>query len=195
MLGFCCLPPHIPVCQVFSPSIDVWMLQPMTYLLIYSLWFLLPSGWMTGWGHVVGNAPGQAHRQPLIPCQSTMPRPPPAERGSSSVGVLVSNTLTFLPTYFQIHCSSNPVLSNSVTTLQILIDSRAEDNFIDHQLAIQYGFPLEPLETPLTANALNGNFLASVLHQTSPIMLILSVNHSEKIPLCVISSPTLVLGR
>ncbi len=81
--------------------------------------------------------------------------------------------------------------------LQALIDSGAEDNFIDHQLATQFWFPLGPLETPLSAKALSGKFLASVTHQTPPVTLILSGNHSEKIQLCVFSSPNtpLVLGH
>lgn len=58
--------------------------------------------------------------------------------------------------------------------LEALIDSGAEDNFLDYELVIQSGLPLEPLTEPFTANALDGCFLAKITHRTAPCNLILS---------------------
>lgn len=61
------------------------------------------------------------------------------------------------------------------------MDSGAEDNFVDEDLAAQLGVSLEPLSTPLTAKAKHGGFLAKITHQTAPVTLILSGNHRERI--------------
>lgn len=81
--------------------------------------------------------------------------------------------------------------------LLALIDSGAEDNFIDKRLAEQLGCELLPLTTPIQANALDGRLIAKVTHYTSPVNLTLSGNHHESISLHLISSPQtpLVLGH
>ena len=70
-----------------------------------------------------------------------------------------------------------------------LVDSGAEESFIDSALVLQMGIPTEPLDIPLEANALNGHLLARVEHQTPPLTLLLSGNHSETLRLHIISSP------
>lgn len=61
--------------------------------------------------------------------------------------------------------------------------------FLDEELALQSGIPLERLESPRTARALNGKFLAQVTHCTVPITLVLSGNHGDSIEFKIISSP------
>lgn len=73
--------------------------------------------------------------------------------------------------------------------LMALIDSGADDCFLDREFALRAGIPLEPLSNPLTANGLDGRLLARVTHHTVPINLILSGNHCELIRLNVISTP------
>ena len=77
-----------------------------------------------------------------------------------------------------------------------LVDSGADDSFLDSNFACQAKIPLIQLEKPLTANALDGRLLARVTHQTAPVSLILSGNHRELIQFKIISSPQtpLVLG-
>jgi len=81
--------------------------------------------------------------------------------------------------------------------LLALVDSGADENFLDIDIAAQAGIPCEVLDSPLNANALNGQFLAQVTHRTKPVNLILSGNHCEFIQFHLISSPhaPIVLGH
>lgn len=45
-----------------------------------------------------------------------------------------------------------------------LIDSGAENNFVDREVVKQLGIPTEPLEGPLEARSLNGLALFKVHH-------------------------------
>ena len=86
---------------------------------------------------------------------------------------------------------------NEITlSISALVDSGAEDNFLDLELALQAGLQIVPLETPLVANALDGRLIAKVTHHTKPIKLVLSGNHHELLRFNLISSPhtPLVLG-
>ena len=87
-------------------------------------------------------------------------------------------------------------VANTAFPLQALIDSGAEDNFLDLELAKQLGCVLEPLEKPIPAIGINGETFTQVCQRTSPIMLVLSGNHHERLALKVISAPhnPLVLG-
>ena len=80
--------------------------------------------------------------------------------------------------------------------LTALIDSGADENFLDINLAHQANLELELLETPLVANALDGRLLANVTHRTVPLTLMLSGNHKEQLSFHIISSPhsPLILG-
>ena len=78
----------------------------------------------------------------------------------------------------------------------MLLDSGADESFIDAGLAAQLGVSTTALHSPLQANALNGKRLASVTHITALVSLLLSGNHREDIALYVIDSPMapIVLG-
>lgn len=52
-----------------------------------------------------------------------------------------------------------------------LIDSGAEQSFLDSSLALAHKIPLEELECPLRANALDGSPLTNITHRTCPIPL------------------------
>lgn len=86
------------------------------------------------------------------------------------------------------HCKSIPLLT--------LVDSGADDNFIDSAIVHQEEIPTEPIDPPRKVNALNGEPLAMITHRTVPVTLILQGNHKETIQLLVISSPhaPVVLG-
>lgn len=80
--------------------------------------------------------------------------------------------------------------------LQVLVDSEADDNFIDGSLVDQAGIPVEPVPDPKEVNVLDGRRLARITHITAPLNLLLSGNHRETIKLLVIHSPhtPVVLG-
>ncbi len=81
--------------------------------------------------------------------------------------------------------------------LVALVDSGADENFLDINLAAQAVLGKESLTVPLKANTLNNQLLAQVTHQTKPVYLILSGNHREHIQFHLISSPhaSIVLGH
>ena len=79
----------------------------------------------------------------------------------------------------------------------VLIDSGAEDNLLDTQLAQQLGCAVEPLENPIPALALNGEVFTTITHKTSPVAMTVSGNHHEKFTFHLLSSPNtpIVLGH
>nr|XP_008302615.1 PREDICTED: uncharacterized protein LOC103374318 [Stegastes partitus] len=71
----------------------------------------------------------------------------------------------------------------------VLIDSGADDSFIDQEFATQIRAPLELLDTPKIIKALDGRLLATVTHRTRPLSMIISGNRRETIQKYVITSP------
>uniref|UniRef100_A0A8P4GPN0 Gypsy retrotransposon integrase-like protein 1 n=1 Tax=Dicentrarchus labrax TaxID=13489 RepID=A0A8P4GPN0_DICLA len=80
--------------------------------------------------------------------------------------------------------------------LTALVDSGAEESFIDSAFVLQANIPTIKLPDNQPVNALDGKHLANITRQTVPLTLILSGNHREEISLLVISSPNtpVVLG-
>ncbi|KAK7925711.1 hypothetical protein WMY93_008021 [Mugilogobius chulae] len=56
----------------------------------------------------------------------------------------------------------------------VLIDSGADESFLDQEIIQQLGIKTQPLDTPLEAKALNGQVLARVTEKTLPVFLHLS---------------------
>ncbi|KAJ7997136.1 hypothetical protein DPEC_G00225830 [Dallia pectoralis] len=81
--------------------------------------------------------------------------------------------------------------------LSALVDSGADENFLDSNLVSQAGIPVEVLPAPLNAHALNGELLARVSRRIVPLNLHLSGNHTETIQFYIISSShaPVVLGQ
>ena len=69
------------------------------------------------------------------------------------------------------------------------LDSGADEYLIDVTLARQAGIPLEPMETTLSAQVLDGHSLGKITHRTAPLSFTLSGNHVETIQLLVIHAP------
>lgn len=81
--------------------------------------------------------------------------------------------------------------------LSALIDSGADESFIDAALALQLDLPTVGLNQPLRASALDSRLLANVTHRTVPIRILLSGNHQEELSLHIIDSPHIpvILGH
>lgn len=77
-----------------------------------------------------------------------------------------------------------------------LVDSGADESFIDESIVNQHSIPVVPLSDTRTIYAVNGSVLAQVTHQTQPVTMLTSGNHREEIQLFVIRSPhsPLILG-
>lgn len=84
----------------------------------------------------------------------------------------------------------------STLPISILVDSGADDNFIESDFAAQSGIPSQLLPHPKRVFALDGRMLAHVTHRTIPVSLQLSGNHHEAISFFLIPSPSspVVLG-
>ena len=78
---------------------------------------------------------------------------------------------------------------DQTSPLTILLDSEADESFIDQELVHQMGIDTVPLGSPIETQALNGRPIARVERRTVPVNLLISGNHHESISLLVISSP------
>lgn len=80
--------------------------------------------------------------------------------------------------------------------LKLLVDSGADDSFVDENLARQAGLPLVELPEPKEILDLNGHTLAKVKHRTDLLTVLVSGNQREQIQLFVIpsSSAPAILG-
>ena len=81
-------------------------------------------------------------------------------------------------------------------SLRVLIDSGADESFMDVTIALELGIPTQPLSVPLDARALDGRSIGEVIHSTVPVQLQVSGDHSEPIHFLLIASPhvPVVLG-
>lgn len=115
----------------------------------------------------------------------------PSKRLGSLIGVGILESQNHSPTSQNLRLQLPATLCTPQLSLPIsaLVDSGAEGNFLDHELAAQAGFLSEPLPEPITARALDGRILAHVTHTTVPLELLISGNHHDKISFNLISAP------
>ena len=71
---------------------------------------------------------------------------------------------------------------------RVLIDSGADESFMDATLVSELGISTQLLSVPMDARALDGRTIGRVTHSTVPINLHVSGTHSESIQL-LIESP------
>ena len=81
-------------------------------------------------------------------------------------------------------------------SLRGLVDSGADESFMDTTLVSELGIPIQPLSIPMDVRALDGCSIGRVTHNTTRINLPVSGNHSESMQFMFIkSSPVpVVLG-
>ena len=102
-------------------------------------------------------------------------------------GVLVSHALD--PSVFRPLLCATLLRQDQTSLLTILLDSGADESFIDRELVHQLGIDTVPLGSPIETQALDRRPLARVERRTVPVNLLVSGNHHESISLLVISSP------
>ena len=78
---------------------------------------------------------------------------------------------------------------NQSKSLQVLNNSGADDSFMDATLASELDIPTQSLSIPMGNRALEGRFIGWVTHNTTPINLRVSGNHSGTIQFLLIKSP------
>lgn len=121
----------------------------------------------------------------------------PKGAGSSARGgALVSHTSVSPALVNRLQLKGTVSCAQVSLPLQVLVDSGADENFIDSDVVFQSNLPSEPLPEPKDIFSLDGRLLARVTHRTAPVSLLLSGNHHETISLYLIPSPLapLVLG-
>jgi hypothetical protein len=74
-------------------------------------------------------------------------------------------------------------------SLRVLIDSGADESFMDATLVSELGIPTQLLSVLMDARAMDGRSIGRVTHSTVPINLWVSGNRSESILLLLIESP------
>ena len=113
------------------------------------------------------------------------------------VGILMSRSETSPNSLPRLLLPASLSLPSRTLSLSALVDSGAEQNFMDTEFVARAQIPVETLEGPLVVNALDGSFLARVTHRTQPLQLVLSGNHRERLQFYVFPSPQspLVLGH
>ena len=86
-----------------------------------------------------------------------------------NVGALLSHTSSFpVPNgSHNLLDATLPSLGNPLS-VSAMVDSGADENFIDSGFASQVGIALEQLPSPLDENALDGNTLPALLTEPSP---------------------------
>ena len=109
-------------------------------------------------------------------------------------GILVSRALD--PSVSRPLLCATLLWQDQTSPLTILLDSGADESFIDRELVHQLGIDTVPLGSPIETQALDGRPLARVERRTVPVNLLVSGNHHKSISLLVISSPLspVVLG-
>lgn len=96
----------------------------------------------------------------------------------------------------QTSCPTKLIFQYCIHPYSALINSGAEQSFVDEALAQKLGITVEPLPEVLQVAALNGAPLASISHRTTDLTLSLSSNHIEQISLFLFKAThtPLVLG-
>ena len=78
-----------------------------------------------------------------------------------------------------------------------LLDSGAEESFLDATTAAHWGVPLVEVSRPLVASLLSGQRLSRIIQATRPLKMRISGNHQEEISFLIIDTPhsPVVLGH
>ena len=120
----------------------------------------------------------------------------PGKRAASPVtrGILASRALD--PSVSRPLLCATLLWQDQAFPLTILLDSGADESFINREVVHQLGIDTVPLDSPIETQALDGRTLARVERRSVPVNLLVSGNHHESISLLVISSPLspVVLG-
>ena len=101
------------------------------------------------------------------------------------------------------HCTCLPVTlqwPGGAQKTSALLDSGAEESFLDAKTAARWGVPLVEVSKPLVANSLNGQHIGRITWitwTTIPLTLRISGNHQEELSLLIIDTPhsPVVLGH
>lgn len=72
-------------------------------------------------------------------------------------------------------------LNNRLLELEALIDSGAEESFMNWHIARENQLEVKKLTHPINASALNGQFIFQATHSTEPCEMTIDANHQETI--------------
>ena len=109
---------------------------------------------------------------PAIMCLSTCPLKIPG----SSVGTstLLGHTESFSSALARTLLHAILLWSDQSKSLLVLIDSGADESFMEATLVSEQGIPIQPLSSRLHVRAVDGRFIGRFTHNTIPIHLCVS---------------------
>ncbi|KAL3992222.1 crystallin, alpha A [Sarotherodon galilaeus] len=81
------------------------------------------------------------------------------------------------------------LLGQVTHTSRALVDSGAEQNLIDRDLADQLQIPLFEVNPPIPVKALNNQVFSHITHRTTPVTVVTSGNHRETLTFFTCQSP------
>jgi hypothetical protein len=95
---------------------------------------------------------------------------------------------------FQTLTTRNPLYASLLwgdqsKSILVLIDSGANESFMDTTLVSELGISNHPLSIPMDVRALDGQTIGRVTHNTVPINLRVSGNHSKAMQFLLLESP------
>lgn len=96
----------------------------------------------------------------------------------------LTSTMSLYLTLVTLFCSSGNSLA-----LSTLINSGADENLIDCNLADQLPLSIQTLQKPHQAHALDGPLLSRVTHQTTSLQMLMEGSQKETISCLIIESP------
>ncbi|KAL7855896.1 hypothetical protein AOLI_G00195000 [Acnodon oligacanthus] len=112
------------------------------------------------------------------------------------LGALSSSNRRPQSLHFKLPIYLNSPGLESVST-SVFIDSGAEENLMDEDFTLNWGVPLQRLDSPVCDVAVDGWVIAQISHRTSPIHLTVSGNHQEELSFVVIKAlkSPIILGH
>ncbi len=127
---------------------------------------------------------------------SQCPLRPKSARPSPTPRIGVSDTRLFLTSQPHFCLPATISYQGRSVSVTVLVDSGADDNFVDREFIQSVKFPLSKIEIPRPVKAFDDTPLETVTHQTTSLALTLSGNHQERLTFLVVSSPSspVVLG-
>ena len=117
---------------------------------------------------------------PILLSRGSSPRAPGGVV-SPTRGFRVSRLVTSQPPTSVARFPVSLAWQGQTLTIPALIDSGADESFVDLQYAQEVGLPVSALKRPLSAFALNGHTMGPITHRTQSLNRTVSGDHVENI--------------
>lgn len=117
------------------------------------------------------------------------PRLPVLSEGARSRNLQAGSTTSAGESTSRSQLLGTLLLPHASVSVSVLVDSGADDKFIDTSLAKTHNVPTVALAAPKRVLAIDGSLTETITHKTEPLRLRVSGNHFELLDFFVIDSP------